>query len=205
MLYRLGNWHIEQVIAEREHYQQALALKQIHTGVILRVSQVARGLSGDGVIVKSGYQPVAIHTADCLALVLTTIQQAIALHISRKTLLYALVEQALEKLAPENITGIFLGPHICPRHFTFPQAGKEIVAFKEKFPMAWQKTNAGTSLSLRAAVMSRLSSLPGTVISDDRCTYETPALPSYRRWLDGGKVGQQAHLYTVIRPQANSA
>lgn len=198
MEYTVGGWRVWLTVESRDNPTK-LVTQQDHAGHLCSVAQVKDQQSCDGIIVTRSDASAAIHTADCLSLVITTDEKALLLHLSRKTLLTPLLPTALKKVAAEKVTGVFLGPHICAQHLVYEYEGEEILAFKKAFPRAWQALPGGTSLSLKIAseeVLYRALSSSTPTIVDGRCTYEDPSLPSYRRWLEGGKQGELQHLFT---------
>lgn len=198
--FTLADWKINLRVSPRKLHP-VLTTRQDHSGRLCTFTEAANQTVCDGVIIKRTDPPAAITTADCLPLVLTTAECAFALHISRKTLLTPLVSQTIEQVANQTMTGIFMGPHLCPRHLVFEYEGEEIVAFKKRFPLACKKLPNGTSLSLKIACEELLQPLitPATpLVIDNRCTYEDKTLPSYRRWLEGGKHGELQHLFTTV-------
>ena len=196
----LGNWQIKLHVLYKKQ-NQFPAMRQDHSGRLCTLIEAANQKICDGVIISRQDPVVGVHTADCLPLVIATTQYAYALHLSRKTLLTSLVSETFEQLTHHAVTGIFIGPHICPRHLVYQYEGEEILAFKKAFPHAVEKRADGTALSLKAAIEGLLQPYltPSTpIIVDSRCTYEDSNLPSYRRWLEGGKQGELQHLFTMV-------
>lgn len=196
----VGGWRVELQTSLRSEAKVAYT-QQYHEGQLCSVSDVRQHTRCDGIVITRRDQAVAIHTADCLPLLITTFEEACLLHISRKTLLTELLPQALQRLQRNQITGLFFGPHICQRHFVFEYEGDEIIAFKKKFPAACLAVPGGTALSLMIATKQLLMpQLPSDVkiLMDGRCTYEVATLPSYRRWLEQGKPGELPHLFTIV-------
>lgn len=196
----LGGWQIKHLI-EPLTTKKVVVTQQYHEGQLCSVDEATRGNRCDGVVIGRRDAGAGIQTADCLPLVIITLQYAYALHISRKTLLTPLVPRVLTHLGTHVITGIFIGPHICGEHLVYEYEGEEIAAFKKAFPNAYKGVPEGTALSLRAALDGLLKPVitqttPVTV--DDRCTYEDNQLPSYRRWLENGKPGELLELFTMV-------
>lgn len=202
MAVQLGPWHIsEQNTSDEVGFTAARILNQIHTGIVVARPFVA-GENGDGFLLNLNDSPAAIRTADCIPLIITTAENALALHISRLTLLHDIVTTGLNLINLEKITGLYIGPHICQRHFIFEEEGNTVKEFMKRFPTAVARTSTGTTLSLRTALDPYIAPIlknPNvTKMIDQRCTYQTHKLPSYKRWLTQNKPGPLHHMYTVI-------
>lgn len=192
MEYIVGGWRVWFTVLSQYNLSS-------HSGRLCSVAQFVDEQDCDGVVLTSTDPPLGIYTADCLPLVITTSDRAALLHVSRKTLLTSLLPTALQALEGAEVTGVLFGPHICAQHLVYEYTGEEIVAFKKAFPQACQATTSGQSLSLKIACEETLMHhVPSTtpIIIDGRCTYEDASLPSYRRWLEGGKSGELPHLFT---------
>ena len=211
MGFLLGIWHVAHTVALSAQPAPARTLQQEHAGQIITAAGNPPTLRGDGWLVAPADPPVAIATADCVPVVVATITGACVLHVSRHTLLAGIVAQALQLLAPQKISGVYIGPHICPDHFLFEYAGPGIITFKQRYPAVCTTTPRGVKISLLTAVQQELVGVlrAGSVSPriDQRCTYETPALPSYRRWLEHKKQGALPRLYTIVtaRPMTDKA
>ncbi len=204
MAAQLGPWHISEHIATSDSaFTLARTLIQVHEGTIITATSPSN--RGDGWLLHATASPVAIRTADCLPLILTTATTALALHISRKTLLHDIVPAGLKLLGDEKITGLYIGPHICQRHFIFEEEGAEVKEFIKKFPAATARAAHGTTLSLQIALDQFIAPLlrdeSVTKMIDQRCTYQTHKLPSYKRWLTQDRPGTLPHLFTVVSGQ----
>ncbi len=202
MSVQLGSWHIsEQSVSDDVEFTAARILNQIHTGTVV-ANTFATGDNGDGFLLNLNDSPAAIRTADCIPLIITTAENALALHISRLTLLHDIVPTGLKLINFEKITGLYIGPHICQRHFIFEEEGSALKEFIKRFPTAVARTSTGTTLSLRTALDPYIAPLlqnpTVTKMLDQRCTYQTHKLPSYKRWLTQNKPGPLHHTYTII-------
>jgi copper oxidase (laccase) domain-containing protein len=199
----MSQWTI-QVRTDPQALTSAVFPKQIHTGEIVTADSIDPSYPpvADGVIVVRNGKAAGIETADCLPLVITSTDAAIALHVSRKTVLHGLLDKVPLLLAPDQITNVFIGPHICARHFVFPFEGPEIAAFIQKFPGAVSRDQA-LHLSLRHVVHEYLQQwhVKNSLIREDaRCTFEDATLPSYCRWLQGNKKGTRGRMVTIVSP-----
>lgn len=156
--------------------------------------------SADGIVISHGRQRVAVLTADCMPLVIVTDKAAAVLHVSRKSLIYGLLDKIEDMLDPRQVTGAYVGPHICPHHFNFEWLGEEIRQFQMLFPraMSWTKP---WQVSLRDAVQSYFDQWElnhSLVVVDHRCTFDCRELPSYRRCLAEETDPNAKRLATVV-------
>ena len=194
---RFGSWEIDTIL-ETEVEADVFRVRQTHGG---KVTVVGDDSPADGLLTDLGKQPVGVSTADCMPLVVTSPTKALALHVSRKSIIRGLLESAANHIAPTEITGVYIGPHICGEHFLFEFEGDDIKTFREKFPSAATETDQGLSLTLREAVQTYFSEwgVGDEIIHEDgRCTQENNDLPSYKRSLDTD-TKLQSHLVTVVR------
>lgn len=182
MEYNVGNFR---VVVTSDEVTEAVFLSQKHGAAIVEADVAEpHATQADGIIVKEGGKPGGIYTADCMPLVLVAKSFAVALHVSRKSLVAGILESAREVFKHEKPFRIFIGPHACGKHLTYEYMGDEIKALAEKFPEAVTTKGDLTHVSTEAAVMSFLHNwlqdMP-EVIRDGRCTIENMDLPSYRR------------------------
>ena len=193
-----GKWHISTELALPA---DTLLPTQEHTGDIVTADDLKqRELVADGVFVRTN-QPVAIRTADCIPLVLMTDNEALALHVSRHTLLKEILDHIPDYLDPERLTNIWIGPHICEKHLTFSYIGEGLQQFMEKYPEAVRK-NTEIHLSLKKAVLSHITQWnidPDRITDAKICTYESD-LPSYKRWVEMNNEGEYTdRFFTIVR------
>ncbi len=177
--------------------------KQTHGNTIIPASACEHGVTeADGIIGTLQDSPFGIHTADCLPLVVTTQTRAATIHISRHTLVAGILDELTRVIAQEKIIAAYIGPHICQRCFTFTEKGEGILQFEKHFPSAVQEKNSCTHISLQKVIHDYLTSIgvPKNAIEEDgRCTFETPKLASYKRWITRGKQGDFPRMTTVVR------
>ena len=209
--YRFGRWEID-VTVVNDWPTDILRPKQTHGGHIARAVELLDTTSeADGVYAKSstlrdaeGVSGIGVSTADCLPLVLLADDAALALHVSRKTLINGLLDNVPRVLSPDTITQAFIGPHVCPEHFTFEWEGPEITRFAQVFPEAAEQDNDGTwSLSTRDAVQHYFDAwgvAEQAVEEDLRCTFEATELPSYRR----SPSELERHVATIVKASAKA-
>lgn len=203
---QLDGWRILVGLAQELPWSVRLP-DQTHGSKIVTAAALSQSsVSADGVVLNHSDSPSGIHTADCLPLVITSPTQALVLHVSRKTLIAGLLDAVARTLPPSEISSVFIGPHICPRHFTFNYLGPELSELKKKFPTAVVTKGEQTHVSLITCVQHYFTAwgVPaGHITRDTRCTFEDPALPSYRRWLGTGKVGSRKDFITAVASVSN--
>src|SRR6185436_17005092 len=196
----LGRFQVK-VVGSHDLSPEVIQSKQEHGGTIMPVSQ-AQGAVADGMLAMVGEKPFAIRTADCLPLIICNTRQVVGVHVSRKSLLTDILSQAMRYFADEPPTFVFIGPHICAKHFSFAHQGEQIKQFCDLYPKACQITEGVTSLDIRSVVDDFLTThikTPYTLVDKGSCTYEDTSLPSHRRLVDQGGTEKLEHLFTVVR------
>jgi polyphenol oxidase len=197
---QLGNWNVSQITGDTP--PSVITARQVHGNSIVPVSACENPSTiADGLVGNTGDKPFGIHTADCMPLVITTREHVYALHISRKTLVAGILEEFTKQLGNEVIEHVYIGPHICEKCFTFSFIGEDVEKFAQMFPYATETRGAITHLSLLKVVMRFLedkSVSKKDIAHDGRCTFETPELLSYRRWIAEGNTGVFPEITTVI-------
>jgi copper oxidase (laccase) domain-containing protein len=175
--------------------------RQVHGATIIEVKEYTiEQRRADGIVTAQNDIAIGVLTADCLPLVLIQPQKAVALHVSRKTLIKGLLDRAEKYMEPSEIIGGYIGPHICENDFLFPGRGPEIKRFQQLFPRAVSQTPVGIHLSLRRALdpyFKKWGVKATNLIEDGRCTYEDPALYSYRRWPEQNLAFALPRLATI--------
>lgn len=198
---RLGNWNISTIVGNTP--TGVVIAKQVHGNTVIPVSSwIDTNTIADGLIGIQDDKPFGIRTADCMPLVLATKERVVGLHISRKTLVAGILEETRSYLRNNNIEEAYIGPHICESCFTFSYKGEGIQQFEKLFPYATETGDQATYLSLVKVVMQFLEEnlvLKENIQRDERCTFENPELPSYRRWITEGNTGPFPQITTVIR------
>jgi copper oxidase (laccase) domain-containing protein len=195
----VGDWQV--FVYADEGYDRVLLPEQTHGADIIRAEELGKKhVYADGVFLEKNSPLTGVQTADCMPLIITSAEAALALHVSRKTLVAGLLDRVPHYISPADIEYVWIGPHICRRHFVFEWDGDEIRQFRAKFPQA--VTDNPIALSLRRAVQTyfdkwRVQS--SRVTEDSRCRYEEISLPSFTRWLKGGIQGPLPRLVTAVR------
>ncbi len=177
--------------------------QQVHGGSIVTAAALASGrLAADGVVLEAAGEIASVSTADCAAVAFIGDQRGLLLHISRKTLIYGLVENAFSYITPADINTVYVGPHICEYHFAFEREEAELKRFRIRYPRAVHFHQGKLHLSLRTAITGVLHEWDidqRRVTWDGRCTFEHAELPSYRRSLaDGAYKRPLSALRTVM-------
>jgi polyphenol oxidase len=198
----LGPWHVLVVTPDMPLSGTVLIPQQVHGGNIVRAIDLTRGvLPGDGVVVEEPGVMVGISTADCVPMIITSDRRALALHISRKTLVHGLLDNALTYINPAEINHIYLGPHICEYHFGFGEEGSLLRQFRYRYPTAVHFHKGLEYLSLRKALQATLREWDihqDKIYEDGRCTFEHPELPSYRRFTQAKAASSLQALRIVV-------
>jgi len=197
-----GSWEVTETRGLTQS-NNILTAKQVHGGNIVRATQVTNGTEADGIfLTNDSDQAVGVMTADCVPVIIMTENKALALHVSRKTLVNGLLDNVLNYLEPKEIDYIYVGPHICEYHFSFAREELMLRRFRLRFGRATHWHHGSIYLSLKTALQyffDEWEMHPDKIHYDGRCTYEMLALPSYRRGLDSGQTGKIGSLITAVR------
>jgi YfiH family protein len=135
---------------------------------------------------------LAVMTADCIPLLLSSDAVVGAVHVGRRGLVSGVARktvQAMRDLGAEAITA-HIGPAVCGTCYEVDEnTFNEVVAV---YPLSASKTVQGThALNLTKALVADLEHLSITSTVDSRCTMEDPNLFSYRK---SQRTGRQAGL-----------
>ncbi len=197
-----NSWDVE-LFTSPDRYTGTIA-KQVHGAAIISAENCTSGITkADGIIGNLQDNPFGVYTADCMPLILLTKNHALVLHISRHSLLKGILINAAKTLAEEVIDAVHIGPHICEHCFTFSSIEPPLQEFINRYPYAVSRSNELVQISLLQVVMNFLSSIgidDSAIIQDNRCTFETPNLASYRRWLQEGKFSSFPSMITSVKP-----
>lgn len=142
-----------------------------------------------------------IRTADCAPVVIMTETKAVALHVSRMTLVNGQMDNVLNYLEPKEIDYIYVGPHICEYHFSFIREEYMLRRFRLRFGRATHWHHGSIYLSFKTALQYFFNDWevhPNKIYYDGRCMYEMLTLPSERRRLDTGQADQVKRLITTV-------
>ncbi len=205
---QLGNWSVAMKLPASSR-DDVLLPRQVHGGNVAEADSLAgRQLKADGVLVKEGGPPAGVETADCAAAVITSDKAALVLHISRKTLIHGLLDNAAFFIAPRDINHVYVGPHICEYHFDFSEESWELRMFRYRYAEAVHFHQGKLYLSLRKALAQIFTVWqvhPDRITEDGRCTYEQLYFPSRRRWREEGSQNQLPLLQTTVAYLGGSA
>jgi copper oxidase (laccase) domain-containing protein len=192
---KVGDWRISLLTKETGCPKGVFFPKQVHGKKIVCFGD---GLDpvGDGVVVRASQRKVGVYTADCLPLVMMTLQAAVVLHLSRKSLVRGIMEEVGSHVDTQEINRIYIGPHICGDHLTYEERYRDsdVYKFKRKFPEAVHEKGGLWLLSVRQALWSYVVDWGITeenILADGRCTFEDLSLASRRR-------GARGRNYTVV-------
>lgn len=196
---KLAGWTIKTTVQHAPPPGCVFA-KQTHSRKIAKAADITNGITeADGIIVQSSGETAVIRTADCLPLIITTPDVALALHVSRKSLLAGLLDTAKNCVEMNSVNGVYIGPHICADHFTFEYQGSEVASFIKRYPYA-STGSKPAHLSLIAVVERRLQEwgIDNSLRHyDKRCTYEQDDLPSWKRQHQNEPL--TTHLFTLVQ------
>ena len=135
---------------------------------------------------------LAVLTADCVPLLLSSQSVVAAVHVGRRGLVNGVARKAVQVMRELGATTIMgkLGPSICGTCYEVDEKTfDEVVGLH---PVAKSTTAEGTpSLDLAKALMIDLESLSVVCTIEMRCTNEDPDLFSYRK---SQRTGRQAGL-----------
>ena len=135
---------------------------------------------------------LAVLTADCIPLLLSSHSVVAAVHVGRRGLVNGVARktvQIMRELGATTITGK-LGPSICAICYEVDQNTFDEVV--QLHPSARSQSSKGnSSLDLAKALVDDLSSVSVQCDVDTRCTSEDPNLFSYRK---SHRTGRQAGL-----------
>jgi YfiH family protein len=185
------------VLRNREHitgqHGPTMYMNQVHGNdveVITSIEQVSP--TCDALITTVPGITLAVLTADCIPLLLTSEHVVAAVHVGRRGLVNGVARKtvnAMRELGAIEISGA-LGPSICASCYEVDQKTfDEVVALHPSAESLSAKATA--SLDLAKALVADLNLLSVQCTSDTRCTNEDPNLFSYRK---SHRTGRQAGL-----------
>jgi polyphenol oxidase len=195
-----GDWKVCCGLA-KEYEELPVLAKQIHSANILKVDKkFFTEEKADGLVTRSKGTKVGVYTSDCLPLVLIGEEQAGVLHVSRKSLAVGILKNVSNVLNTHRLKMVWVGPHICEKHFVFENMGTNLEMLWKIHPEAFKKDREVWQVNLLAAVKKQLHEwgYKGKVEEDGRCTFEDLNLPSYRRG-DLGKIVLGTSIVTSIQ------
>ena len=185
------------VIRNREvitnQYGPTVYMNQVHGNAVEVVTHVTQLTpTCDALITTVPGITLAVMTADCIPLLLSSENVVAAVHVGRRGLVNAVARKTVEmmrELGAGAITGQ-LGPSICGTCYEVDRnTFDEVISV---FPSARSETTRGTpALDLARSLVADLNNLSIDCHVDSRCTNEDPDLFSYRK---SQRTGRQAGL-----------
>jgi YfiH family protein len=176
-----------------EQHGATMYMNQVHGDDVAVITNTEHASpTCDALITSTPGITLAVLTADCIPLLLSSQNVVAAVHVGRRGLVNGVARktvQMMRELGAQEISGK-LGPSICARCYEVDQKTfDEVVALH---PTAKSQSATGTtSLDLAKALVVDLSILSVQCTVDNRCTNEDPNLFSYRK---SHRTGRQAGL-----------
>ena len=174
-------------------YGATMYMNQVHgddVSIITRIDQ--QSPTCDALVTATPGITLAVLTADCIPLLLSSHSVVAAVHVGRRGLVNGVARKAvhvMRELGAGTISGK-IGPSICGTCYEVDQKTFDEVVLRH--PLAKSTTKVGTpSLDLSKALVADLDSLSVACTIDTRCTNEDPNLFSYRK---SHRTGRQAGL-----------
>lgn len=168
-------------------------MNQVHGDAVKVITDTANEIpTCDALVTTTPGITLAVLTADCIPLLLSSESVVAAVHVGRRGLVNGVARktvQIMRELGAATITGS-LGPSICATCYEVDQSTfDEVVGLH---PSAQSRSSKGTpSLDLAKALVDDLNSMSVQCDVDTRCTNEDPNLFSYRK---SHRTGRQAGL-----------
>ena len=175
----------------------ALALvRQVHGRDVARLrAPLDAPPDADAIVTDVPGLPIAVQTADCVPILLADLGrgQVAAVHAGWRGVVADVVGAALEAMTPAGSVHAWIGPAICPGCYEVSEEVREVVAAAA--PEAFARTRAGTpAVDVRAGVAGQLARRGIAAEMVGGCTFEDPALYSYRR---DAVTGRQAGVIVL--------
>jgi polyphenol oxidase len=146
--------------------------------------------SADAIVTDRVDLPIAVQVADCVPVLLADVAagRVAAVHAGWRGVVADVVGAAMQTLDPSGEVSAWVGPAICPACYEVSAEVRDQVA--DIVPEAAALTRSGTpAVDVRAGVLAQLRrhGVAGTLVGG--CTFEDPALYSYRRDVTTGRLG----------------
>lgn len=183
------------LLADRAGVSEAVYMRQRHSAEVVVVDSARPDVEGvDGLITTEPGLAVVALAADCVTVALLDAYAGVvaAVHSGWIGLVDDIVGVALGRMAdlgaePSRLRAI-LGPAICGECYPVPAERAEQV--EQKYPAAVATARDGQpAIDVRAGLTQRLRHAGVHVESVGGCTFEDPALYSYRRAPVTGRHG----------------
>jgi YfiH family protein len=176
-----------------DQFGPTMYMNQVHGNTVEVLTKLSEATpTCDALITTVPGITLAVMTADCIPLLLSSENVVAAVHVGRRGLVNGVARATVEKmreLGAGAITGK-LGPSICGTCYEVDQKTfDEVISI---FPSARSETAQGTpALDLARALVVDLKDASIDCQIDSRCTNEDPDLFSYRK---SQRTGRQAGL-----------
>jgi len=180
-----------EVIADS--YGATVYMNQVHGDAVEIISQHADvSPTCDALVTAVPGITLAVMTADCIPLLLSSSSVVAAVHVGRRGLLNGVANKTVKVMRDLGATSVsaLIGPSICGTCYEVDEnTFNEVVA---EHPLCASRTAQGMhSLDLVAGLVAELEKSSVTSTIDSRCTKEDPNLFSYRK---SQRTGRQAGL-----------
>ncbi len=187
---------IDQVLANRKLLNDRIGpvafMSQVHGDTIVEVRELStEAPTADALITDNPNLALAVMVADCIPLLLSSMNLVAAVHVGRAGLVNSIALKTvtrMQELGADSISAI-IGPSICGSCYEVPKELHDSVV--SLHPAASSRTSSGTfGLDLPAALKVALETVGVAVESKDICTFEDENYYSYRRnQVTGRQVG----------------
>lgn len=187
---------IDQVLANRKLLNDRIGpvafMSQVHGDTIVEVRELStEAPTADALITDNPNLALAVMVADCIPLLLSSMNIVAAVHVGRAGLVNSIALKTvtrMQELGADSISAI-IGPSICGSCYEVPKELHDSVV--SLHPAASSRTSSGTfGLDLPAALKVALETAGVAVESKDICTFEDENYYSYRRnQVTGRQVG----------------
>ena len=176
-----------------QQHGPTMYMNQVHgNSVEVVLEQSDQSPTCDALVTTVPGITLAVMTADCIPLLLSSHNVIAAVHVGRRGLVNGVARKTVQVMRDLGATSITanLGPSICGTCYEVDQnTFEEVVA---GFPLARSQSAQGTlALDLAKALVADLKELSIDSVSDTRCTFEDTNLFSYRK---SHRTGRQAGL-----------
>jgi YfiH family protein len=174
-------------------YGATVYMNQVHGDAVEIISQHTNVTpTCDALVTAIPGITLAVMTADCIPLLLSSGSVVAAVHVGRRGLLNSVATKTVKVMRDLGATSVsaHIGPSICGTCYEVDEdTFNEVVA---DHPLCASRTVQGTySLDLVAGLVAELEKSSVSSAIDSRCTKEDPNLFSYRK---SQRTGRQAGL-----------
>jgi YfiH family protein len=179
--------------AMSEIHGQCVYMNQVHGNEVQVITDLSQqNLTCDALVTTVPEITLAVLTADCIPLLLSSSKVVAAVHVGRRGLVNGVGLNAIQKMRELGADSISaqLGPSICGACYEVDQKTFDEVLVQH--PLARSQSRHGTAaLDLSKALVAALEALSIACTIDSRCTNEDENLFSYRK---SQRTGRQVGL-----------